>query len=82
MHGIFEQNDAVGLAELIRRGETTPDELLDEALKRVEALNPQINAVTMLQEGVARRLIAEGSAEGRAVPAQGSWRRGRGFSLK
>jgi amidase/6-aminohexanoate-cyclic-dimer hydrolase len=30
----------------------------------VEALNPAINAVTMLQEGVARRLIAEGLPEG------------------
>lgn len=61
---IYEQCDAVGLAELIGRGETTPEELLEEAIRRVESLNPKINAVTMLQEGVARRLIAEGLPDG------------------
>ena len=66
----YETFDAVGLAELVARGEVTPDELLDEALKRVEALNPTLNAVTMLREDVARRLIAEGLPEGplRGVP--------------
>jgi len=61
---VYETYDAVGLAELVRRREVTPKELLDEALKRVEALNPKLNAVVMLQEGVARRLIEEGLPEG------------------
>ncbi|MEW9804778.1 amidase [Mesorhizobium sp. ZMM04-5] len=70
MNDIYESYDAVGLAELVSRRETTPSELLDEALKRVEALNPAINAVTMMQEGVARRLIEEGLPDGplRGVP--------------
>lgn len=61
---IYGQTDAVGLAELVARGEVSPGELLDEALRRVEALNPKLNAVTMLQEGVARRLIADGLPDG------------------
>ncbi len=61
---LYDTSDAVGLADLVRRGEILPDELLDEALRRVEQLNPRLNAVTLLQEGVARRLIAEGLPEG------------------
>ncbi|MBS7538844.1 amidase [Ancylobacter lacus] len=61
---LYDASDAVGLADLVRRGEVLPDELLDEALRRVEQLNPRLNAVTMLQEGVARRLIADGLPDG------------------
>jgi amidase len=41
----YMQFDAVGLAELIHRGETTPLELAEAAIERIEALNPRINAV-------------------------------------
>ena len=61
---LYETCDAVALAELVARGDVTPGELLDAALTRVEALNPKINAVTMLQEGVARRMIADGLPDG------------------
>lgn len=64
MNDAFEAFDAVGLADLVSRREVAPSELLDAALERVEALNPALNAVTMLQEGVARRLIAEGLPDG------------------
>jgi amidase/6-aminohexanoate-cyclic-dimer hydrolase len=61
---LYETSDAVALAELVRRKDVTPGELLDEALRRVEALNPRLNAVTMIQEDVARRLIADGLPDG------------------
>lgn len=61
---VYETYDAVGLAELVRRREVTPGELLDAALARVAALNPKLNAVVMLEEGVARRLIEEGLPDG------------------
>ena len=35
--------DAVGLAGLVRGGQVSPSELLDEALARTAALNPEIN---------------------------------------
>ncbi|MCL4119999.1 UNVERIFIED_CONTAM: hypothetical protein GTU68_016015 [Idotea baltica] len=37
--------DATAQAELVASGEATPLELVDAAIERIEALNPQINAV-------------------------------------
>jgi amidase len=37
--------DATGQAELVRRGEVSPLELVDEAIGRIERLNPMLNAV-------------------------------------
>ncbi|MFT8319756.1 MAG: amidase [Bacillus sp. (in: firmicutes)] len=37
--------DGIGLAELVRRKEVTPEELKDVALRAVEKINPIINAV-------------------------------------
>ena len=41
----YESYDAIGLADLVRRKEVTPEELLAEALARTERLNPKLNAV-------------------------------------
>ena len=70
MIGDLGARDATALAGLVAAGEVTPGELLDAALSAVEARNPAINAVVLLQEGVARRAIAEGLPEGpfRGVP--------------
>jgi amidase/6-aminohexanoate-cyclic-dimer hydrolase len=66
----YDAFDALGLAELVRRGEASPDELLDAALARTEAFNPRINAVVLVQEETARRSIAAGLPDGplRGVP--------------
>ena len=37
--------DALGLADLVRRGEVTPLELVNESIRRIEQLNPRLNAV-------------------------------------
>src|SRR3954451_7856077 len=37
--------DATAQAELVRSGEVTPTELVDPAVERIEALNPELNAV-------------------------------------
>ncbi len=37
--------DGLGLAELVRRKEVSPAELVEEAIARIERLNPEINAV-------------------------------------
>jgi len=37
--------DALGLAELVHRGEVTPQSLAEAAIERIDALNPQLNAV-------------------------------------
>ena len=56
----YEAFDGVGLAELVRRKEVTPSELLDAAIGRVERVNPTINAVIATFEGKARVDIAAG----------------------
>ncbi len=70
MIGDLGAADATALAGLVARGEVSPDELLDAALLAVEARNPALNAVVLLQEAVGRRSIAEGLPEGpfRGVP--------------
>ncbi len=62
--------DATALAGLVARGEVSPTELLDAALAAVEACNPALNAVVLLQEGAARKAIAAGLPKGpfRGVP--------------
>ena len=37
--------DAIGLSELIRKGEITPAELPETTIVRIEKVNPKLNAV-------------------------------------
>jgi len=37
--------DAIGLSELIRKGEITPTELLEKTIRRIEKINPKLNAI-------------------------------------
>jgi Asp-tRNA(Asn)/Glu-tRNA(Gln) amidotransferase A subunit family amidase len=37
--------DAVGMAELVHRGDATPPELVTDAIARIERINPLLNAV-------------------------------------
>ena len=70
MIGDLGAADATELAAMVARRELSPSELLDAALAAVEARNPAINAVVLVQEGVARKAIAEGLPPGpfRGVP--------------
>jgi len=42
---VLGDHDAIGLADLVRRGEVSPAELIDAAIARIEARNPALNAV-------------------------------------
>lgn len=70
MMGDMGARDATELAGMVASGQVTPSELLDAALAAVEARNPEINAVVLVQEAAARRAIAEGLPRGpfRGVP--------------
>ncbi len=70
MIGDLGAADATALAGLVARGEVSADELLDAALAAVDAQNPAINAVVLMQEGVARAAIKDGLPRGpfRGVP--------------
>jgi amidase/6-aminohexanoate-cyclic-dimer hydrolase len=56
--------DAVGLAELVRKGEVTPNELLDEAIARTEKVDRTTNAVVVKHYDYAKRQIGNGLPEG------------------
>jgi amidase len=60
----YERFDAMGLAALVRRGEVTPEELLEAAISRVEARNPAVNAVVMRLYDHGRQAIAAGLPDG------------------
>jgi len=66
----YEQYDALGLADLVRRGKVAPGDLLEAAIERVEARNPAVNAVVMRLYDYGRQAIADGLPEGplRGVP--------------
>jgi amidase len=62
--------DATALADLVAQGQVSPTELLDAALSAVDERNPAINAVVLINEGAARKAIADGLPPGpfRGVP--------------
>src|ERR1700761_9284836 len=66
----YDTQDAVGLADLVRRREVSPRELLDEAIARIDRHNSQLNAVVIPMFDEARRLIDTGLPDGplRGVP--------------
>ena len=66
----YEQYDAMGLADLVRRREVSSSELLEAAIERVEARNPAIHAVTMKLYDYGMKAIADGLPDGplRGVP--------------
>src|SRR5262245_23733248 len=54
------RHDALGLADLVRRGKVSASEVCDAAIARIEAVNPTLNAV------IARR-FDQARAEARGV---------------
>ncbi len=64
----YENYDALGLADLVRRRQISPGELLEAAVERVEQRNAHVNAVVLELYERARRAVAGGVPEG---PFQG-----------
>ncbi|HVA05907.1 MAG TPA: amidase family protein [Acidimicrobiales bacterium] len=62
--------DATGQAELVHKGEITPTELVDNAIARIEKLNPELNAVIWELFDLARAEVAGDPPAGpfRGVP--------------
>ena len=60
----FEQYDGLGLAELIRKKEVSPDEVLAATLERIDTRNPAVNAVVMRMDEQARGAIRAGLPDG------------------
>jgi amidase/6-aminohexanoate-cyclic-dimer hydrolase len=60
----YERYDGLGLAELVRRKEVKPEEVLEAAIARIEARNPVVNAVVTRLYDEARSAIAAGLPHG------------------
>lgn len=52
----YDGFDGLGLAELVRKKEVKPEELLESAIKKLDAINPIINTVVTKMYGEARRV--------------------------
>ncbi|MEZ4592678.1 MAG: hypothetical protein R3D55_16260 [Chloroflexota bacterium] len=72
----YEQYDGLGLAELVRTGEVSPLELVEAAIERIEARNPQVNAVIhkmyeeATQTAMKTAVRTPDALFGRPLPAQ------------
>lgn len=51
----YARHDAMGLAELVRTGEVSPDELAEAAIAAAERVNPRLNAIITPMFDEARR---------------------------
>ena len=64
----YDKYDGLGLAELVRRKEVKPSELVEEAISRIERFNPQVNAVIHKMYEQARKAadgdLPDGSFKG------------------
>ena len=63
----YSSYDGLGLAALVKAGEVTPAELTEEAIKRIEAHNPKLNAVILKLYDLGREMAkspAKGPFEG------------------
>ena len=56
---LYDRSDATGLAALVRKEEITAMELLEEAIRRTELVNPKINAVTLRHYELARDYVKQ-----------------------
>ena len=70
MFAEYESYDAVGLAELVAKGEVSAEELLDSAIARAEEHNPTLNAVVIPLYDEARAALRAALPSGplRGVP--------------
>ena len=57
-------HDGMALAELIRKGEMTAEELLEVVINRIETLNPKLNAIEQINIDLAREKARQGLPEG------------------
>jgi amidase len=65
----YSRYDGLGLAELVRRREVSPEDLVDSAIDAIERLNPRINCVVQVLRDHA---MAEAKAAPRDAPFCGA----------
>jgi len=58
----YSELDGLAMAELVRTGQVSARELVDEAIARIEALNPKLNAIVYAMYDEARRIAQQPSS--------------------
>jgi amidase len=61
---VYEQYDGLGLAALVRKKEVSAAELCEEAITRIERVNPALNAVITPMYDLARRAVEKSLPDG------------------
>jgi len=56
----YDRYDGLGMAELVRKKDISPADLYEEAISRIEKLNPQLNAVIAPIFDLAQKDIEKG----------------------
>ncbi|MEZ4604116.1 MAG: hypothetical protein R2861_12205 [Desulfobacterales bacterium] len=51
----YDTYDGIGLAELIQKGDISPQELCEEAISRIEKINPRLGAVVFPMFDIGRK---------------------------
>lgn len=64
MNDVLDTHDSLGLAELVRMRKVSASALLEAAIARAEALNPQLNFMAQKHYDYARKAIAAGLPQG------------------
>jgi amidase len=66
----YDQYDGLGLAELVKKKEISAAEICEEAITRIERVNPTLNAVITPMYDLARKAARETLPDGpfRGVP--------------
>jgi amidase len=64
LDALYDASDALGLAALVRAGEVTARELVEVALRRIDRVNPAINAVVHRMDDEARRVADSPALDG------------------
>jgi amidase len=60
----YDRYDGLGLAELVKKWEVSPSEICEEAITRIEKVNPQLNAVITPMYDIARKYIQASTLDG------------------
>src|SRR5215469_16270957 len=60
----YDRFDALGLAALLRNGQVSAHEILDEAVRRLDERNPALNAVVSRLDDTAKAAIDQGLPDG------------------
>ena len=60
----YNQYDGLGLAELVRKKEVSAAELCEEAIARIESVNPTLNAVITPMYDLARKAVSNSLPDG------------------